>query len=551
MMNKFRINLLLVIILLVGFATHFVRLGENPPFMRNDELEYVNNGYSIYKTGKDLYGDFLPVSVGGVGYVAIPAYLVGFSVAFFGLNEQSVRLLPVIFITLEVLLIYGISKILFKSEKIALSAAFIFALSTWSLKMSRLMSDSPTALFFYLLGIFLFLKADNVRLITISLITLCLGTLSYYRSLFIFPPVLLALIIYRWDFLKKFRKQFLISSLIILLITGFVLALMLFKLGQNSGSLMRAQELIFFNTKHSKEITDHVIHDRHHNKGPEILNKIIINKITYLGGGFFPNYFGAFSPRMIFAGGDISRNFSRNFGLWDRRDLSILDFPLVMLGAYYLLKKSKKGGFLVISLILIAPLTSALESPVDATPVYATRAFLMWPFLIILAGSGLAWMWEWGTSESIIKVNWKKITLTVFLTLYIFFLFSHLYQYFLSFVNFAEEAFIDSEKQLAFYLIEHKEEKMTVYYPRGRLAFMKYFFYSKMDPKVAQKVLSRDNIKADILIDSIRFVNDCFNPTQDTIDHKVIVSTDCIPQNLELAYAILRARDSNWAIFLP
>lgn len=123
-------KIILITLLFLGFITSIFKLDEVPPGVSHDELEYINNGYSIFKTGKDLYGNFLPVSVGGVGYVAIPAYIAGLSTALLGLSEYSARLIPVIFATLEILLLYGIARILFKSEKIAFSSAFILALST-------------------------------------------------------------------------------------------------------------------------------------------------------------------------------------------------------------------------------------------------------------------------------------------------------------------------------------------------------------------------------------------------------------------------------------
>lgn len=523
----------LLAILLVGFLTSFLKLDEVPPGISHDELEYINNGYSIYKTGKDLYGNFLPLTVGGVGYVAIPAYLAGLPTAVFGLNEYSARIMPVIFATIEILLIFGIAKTLFKSETVGLAAAAILALSAWGLKISRVMLDSSTALFFFLLGIYLFLKAKDIKLISLSLIILCLGMLSYYGAIFIFPFVVLALTIYRFDFLKKIKKQFITSGLVIFLIAGAVLALMLFNPAGSSRSLGRSKELIFFNIP---KINDNVIYDRAHSTSPELLNELFVNKATYLWRIFFFNYLEAFSPRMIFVEGDPNVN----YGLWGRGELAILDFPLVLLGAYYLFKRYKKGVRLVVLLILIGPITSGLTGT-----VYATRAFLMWPFSIVLAGAGLAWLFEW-----------KRVVFLIFLIFYLFFFFGRLHQYFFRYPVYAKEAWFDSEKQLAFYLMDHPNEKITIYALEGREMFMEYFFFSKLDPKLAQRTLSQeDHIRADITVGSFRFFEGCFDPGQDKIDHKVIVSTRCVPLNLELADEVIKTRDGDnrvkWAIFTP
>ena len=438
-------------------------------------------------------------------------------------------------------IIYWITKELFKSEKIALSAALILTLSTWGLKISRVMLDSGTALFFFLFGIWLFIKAKKIRDFIVAWIVLFLGTLSYYGSLFVLPLLVLILIIYRWNYIKKYKKPFFLGSGIVLFIFGLILLFMLFHPGENSRSLGRSSEIIFFQ---EKNITDNVIYDRSTSVGPEIVDKIFINKLTYLWRSFFFNYLEAFSPRMIFVEGDPNVN----YGLWGRGELAILDFPLLILGLFYLFKKSKKGLFFVGSIILISPLTSGLTGT-----VYATRAFLMWPFLIIVIGGGLAKLFEW--SGFVKGLNWKAVLFLIFFSFYIFFFFSKLYQYFYRYPTYASEAWFDSEKQLAGYLIEHSGEKIDIYSLEGRQMFMEYFFFSKMDPKIAQAALDKKNIKAPIQAGNFKFVNGCFDWEKYQPKNKTIINTHCIPLDLTFASETITSRDGSnqikWAIFLP
>ena len=112
----------------------------------------------------------------------------------------------------------------------------------------------------------------------------------------------------------------------------------------------------------------------------------------------------------------------------------------------------------------------------------------------------------------------------------------------------------DEEK--AFYLMDHQNEKITVYSLEARQMFMEFFFFSKADPRLAQSTLSQeDNIRADITVGNFRFFEGCLNPGQDKIDHKVIVHTHCVPLDLELADQVIRTRDGDnrvkWAIFTP
>ena len=50
------------LILLLAFILRFYKLGEVPPHLDWDEASNAYNAYSILKTGRDEYGDFLPLS---------------------------------------------------------------------------------------------------------------------------------------------------------------------------------------------------------------------------------------------------------------------------------------------------------------------------------------------------------------------------------------------------------------------------------------------------------------------------------------------------------
>src|SRR3989344_3358985 len=220
-MIKITTRWILIILVFLNIATGMLKMDEVPPGISHDELEYINNGYSIFKTGRDLYGDFLPLSVGVVGYVAIPAYIAGATTALFGLSEWSARLFPAVSGIIEMFIIW------------------------------------------------LFIKAKKIRDFIVAWIVLFLGTLSYYGSLFVLPLLVLILIIFRWNYIKKYKKPFFLGSGIVLFIFGLILLFMLFHPGENSRSIGRSSEIIFFQ---EKNITDNVIYDRSTSVGPEIVD---------------------------------------------------------------------------------------------------------------------------------------------------------------------------------------------------------------------------------------------------------------------------------------
>ncbi|MCL5783773.1 MAG: glycosyltransferase family 39 protein [Patescibacteria group bacterium] len=530
-------NWILIVIVLVGFILRFYKVGEIPPGVSHDELDYINNGYSILKTGRDLYGNFLPLTVGGVGNVAIPAYIVAIPMFFLGLSEWSVRLVPVVLGTIEILLIFGIAKTFFKSREVALWSAFILALSNWGIKISRVMFDPPVSLFFFLLGIYLFLTAKTKKRFLFAWIVLALGLLSYQGAIFFFPFVILALVFYRLDFIKS-NKQILLMGGAALLVSGFILFQMLFHNANNSRASARASELIFSDTQ---KISAEVIFARFNSSDSSVLNNIFVNKATYVFQQFLTNYIGAFSPVMIFVSGDPSAI----YGLWGRGELAILDLPLILAGLYLVYQKHKREAFLITSMILIAPITSGISGQ-----VYATRAFLMWPFLIILGGVGLNYFIQITTN---FKPLIEKLLIILFFGVYLFTFASLEHQYYFRYPVYAREIWFDSEKQLSYYLMNHQNEKMTVYSKEGKEAFMEYFFFSQMDPQIAQAALDKNNVNADILVGNLRFVNGCINPKEDKLLSGVAISYTCSVDSSTAAETI-KTRDKSdrirWSIFL-
>src|SRR5437773_2571614 len=95
-------------IILLAILLRFYQLGNNPPSIDWDEASTGYNAYSILKTGKDEYGNFLPLSFRSFDDYKPPVYiyLTVPSVAVFGLTEFAVRLPAAIIGVLAVLVIY-------------------------------------------------------------------------------------------------------------------------------------------------------------------------------------------------------------------------------------------------------------------------------------------------------------------------------------------------------------------------------------------------------------------------------------------------------------
>jgi 4-amino-4-deoxy-L-arabinose transferase-like glycosyltransferase len=99
-------------LIILAFLLRFFYLEKIPNGLYSDEAAYGYNAYSILLTGKDEYGNFLPVAFKSFGDYKAPLYiyyLVPF-VAVFGLNIFSLRLSSAILGVAMVILVFILTK---------------------------------------------------------------------------------------------------------------------------------------------------------------------------------------------------------------------------------------------------------------------------------------------------------------------------------------------------------------------------------------------------------------------------------------------------------
>lgn len=153
--------IIFLLILFLGAVLRIYHLGQIPPGVNRDEASIGYTAYSLLHTGKDEYGRFLPISFQSFGDWKLPIYIYEtvLSVAIFGLNAFAVRIPSAIAGILLVILVYFLIKELFKDRNLALTAMFLTAISPWSIHLSRVESESNTAVTFVTLGVLLLLKS--------------------------------------------------------------------------------------------------------------------------------------------------------------------------------------------------------------------------------------------------------------------------------------------------------------------------------------------------------------------------------------------------------
>ncbi|MBI3485372.1 glycosyltransferase family 39 protein [Candidatus Daviesbacteria bacterium] len=191
-----KIFLLLFLLTCVGGFLRFYHLTSNPPSLNIDEVAYGYDAYSILKTGRDQYGNFLPLFFKSVGDYKNPILIYSMvpSIYLFGLNEFSVRFSSALAGTLSIPLLYFLISSVLKKKKIALLGSMLITISPWHIYYSRFASDHLMGLFFLIIGAWFFQKMlDQGKLWWIlSAFFLSISVYTYHSQRVFIPLFVLA-----------------------------------------------------------------------------------------------------------------------------------------------------------------------------------------------------------------------------------------------------------------------------------------------------------------------------------------------------------------------
>src|SRR5581483_5871231 len=124
----------LFLIVIFGACLRFSNLALMPPSLNWDEVSHGYNAYSILKTTKDEWGQFLPLAnFRAYGDYPLPLNLyltIPFEIIF-GLNQVAIRLPHALLGTLSIISIYFLAFGLTKNKKISLFASFLASIDPW------------------------------------------------------------------------------------------------------------------------------------------------------------------------------------------------------------------------------------------------------------------------------------------------------------------------------------------------------------------------------------------------------------------------------------
>jgi len=366
---------LLILVLILAALLRLYHLVSNPPSLYWEEAALGYDAYSILKTGKDFHGRSWPIiafeSFGdykpsGYFYATVPF------VAIFGLTPLAVRFPSALFGILTVLLVYLLAKHIFKKPSVSILGAFLLAISPWHLQFSRAGFEANLGLFFVCLGAWLFLKAlKQPKYLYLSILSFVLSLYTYHANRVFVPLLGLTLAII---YFKPLRKAKLKTGLALILLV-FLSSPLILRLNSPEVKQRFLQTSVFSDLGPLIESNRLIAED-----GGGLVARLIHHRFWQYSKTFFDHYLDQFNFDYLFLSGDSNPRHSTQFA----GSLYLIQFPLLILGIYYLLKRKKPPWLLFIWLFL-APIPAGLTK---ATP-HALRSLAMVIPLVIISAYGL------------------------------------------------------------------------------------------------------------------------------------------------------------------
>lgn len=465
----YRTYSVLLLIVILAFFMRFYKVTEIPPSLNWDEASIGYNAYSILKTGRDEWGQLLPVHFKSYGEYKLPAqiYISIPAIAVFGLNELGVRITPVIYGTLTVLIMFFLGKALFQSSIVGLISTFLLAISPWHIHLTRASFESSFATFWITLGMWLLvLGFKKQKWFILSMAPFALSVFTYNAAR-IFTPLFLVTIsfIYRKT-LAKFKEIVILS---IVIFGVFLLPLTPFLL---SGERSARYKLV--------SITDDpgLIPRINENRGktnlPPPFPRLIHNKVAYISFYFVRNYISHFTPQFLFtAGAPHKQHHVQNMG-----QLYVFQAPFLLLGFIALFYLKNNFRWLLTSWLLLAFLPVSATG--DSIP-HALRTLIAVPFYQLFSAFGIYQSYLWLKKEASF---WQSaaISLIVFILIVIQFS-SYINNYYQIYPKEYSRDWQYGYTQVVQYIKDHKDEYDLIVFTRhyGE-PHMFTLFYLNYDP---------------------------------------------------------------------
>jgi len=369
-------------IVVFAFLVRMAGIEHIPPSLNWDEVSHGYNAYSVLETGRDEWGEFIPLIFRAYGDYKLPVYIYLTTVSefFFGTSALSVRLPSVLAGTSTVLFAYLLARELFPKRKgLALFTAMLVAIEPWGLFLSRIALEANVAVAFVTSGVYFALVGLRRKSWYVVLSAILLGLSVWtYNSVRIFVPLLLVSLtaIYRQEvaaFFVKKRKVFALSTAIIAVFFVPMGLQLLASQGQARYESVRILDAGAIGT---------IEESRRVSTFSPVLTRIVYNRPVHFLTEVSKNYIAHFSPSFLFINGGDNFQFNvPGHGL-----LYGVNAAFMVFGLYFLIRHRKNNAS---KLILIWLLLSPVASSVTRESPHALRSAVFLPVPMLLSALGI------------------------------------------------------------------------------------------------------------------------------------------------------------------
>ncbi len=464
----------LLLILSLALILRFWHLDLAPPSANWDEASIGYNVYSVAQTGKDEFGNKLPLVFRSLNDYKPPLYIYtdAIFVKFLGLSTFTVRLPAAIFGVLSVLFTYLLIRKLTQREDVALLSSLFLAISPWSLQFSRSAVESGFALFFIIASAYFFLKGfEKGWFAVLSGIFFGLSLFAYQSPRIFVPLLIIILILANIKSLLKNKK-----TLLLFLITFAVFFLPLIHFLTIPENQARFKGVSIYENpdpfdnvanlprRYLQKVTD---------DDGSVVSKVIHNRRLAIFLVLTRGYLEHFKISYLFLPGSGNN-------IYDTPEVGqelLVTLPLFLIGIYFLIRYKPPGYQLIILWFLAAPIVAAPTIQIPS-PV---RAQNMQPMLEVIIAFGAIYL-----LTLLGKTKYKNIFTYAFCAIMALNFFYYLHMYYVHMPLEKSKDWQYGWQDTMSYIQKYPDKKVIIY-PELQTVLDKsqafVLFYDKYDPE--------------------------------------------------------------------
>ncbi|MFA5828028.1 MAG: hypothetical protein WC841_01515 [Candidatus Shapirobacteria bacterium] len=200
------------IILLAAAFVRFVGLDKSPASLGYDEAALGYNAYSLLKTGKDEYGNLLPLSLRSFNDFkpALYSYLTIPFIYFGELNDSAVRMVSAVVGVVSLVFLFLFLKTFIRNKNLLLLTFAILSFQPWRIHFSRTAFEANLSAAFFIAGCWFLINTKSKIKVFWSTVFFALSIYSYHSARLSAP---MFLVFWALDPIKLVLKKNLLKEL--------------------------------------------------------------------------------------------------------------------------------------------------------------------------------------------------------------------------------------------------------------------------------------------------------------------------------------------------